>query len=547
MAVRFSAANQRYLAGGFSGGVTTILCWARIATDTNAAADIWVLYNGTETTPEAGLGTNTDGTSMLLFDSATTMAGPNMVVGDWYCFAAVLNGTSYTLYYGTDPMALTTVGPSTKVAVTSPASMTISQAVEPWNGNVAAFKMYTVALSLADIQNELTQYQPVRTASLLRYHPFVNAELIDYSGNGNSLTAGAGTATTEPGPPIRWEGRWRERHLINPAAPAIANPNAGNAGIGMAGQNPTVTTTRQVGSSPTPLAAYSFNESSGPVIDRTGNGHDFAVSNSLLRSVSGHTGGGMATNGGGTTATLASPAFGQSANRTLAMWMINPANTTQWVVRWNVNSLGSGSWGFLLLGTEVSVQARNSSTFERAACNRPTDGLWHHYAATFDNATHSLRFYLDGVETQNQTALTAPLRTDADTIDIGEWTDTSTVIDDLRIYDSVLTQSQIQHLAGEPVPPDLTARFGMAGQNAEARVRVDAHAGTGPIVATAWDGTSAHQSLACANLSAIIVPVRLSAIITLGDELSADITQDLLATAVGKDEYFADVGICGRS
>lgn len=215
----------------------------------------------------------------------------------------------------------------------------------------------------------------------------------------------------------------------------------------------TSTTAAATVSAPPPLAAYSFDSTSGSILDDSGNGHSWSLGGSAIRSVSGHTGGGLATNGGGSTATLASPAFGQSSNRTLMMWMINPANTTQWVVRWNVNSLGSGSWGFLLLGTEVSVQARNASTFERATCTRPTDGLWHHYAAVYESASNSLRFYLDGVLTQNNTALTAPLRTDADTVDIGEWTDTATVIDDLRIYDTALTAGQISTLSGQPVTP----------------------------------------------------------------------------------------------
>lgn len=360
MAVRFSAANQRYLAGGFSGTVVTILCWARIATDTDASADIWVLYNGTETTTEAGLGTAGDGTSMLLFDPTTSISGPVMTVGTWYCFAAVLNGTAWSLYYGTDPQSLSTAS-GTKTAISSPASMTISQAVEPWNGNVAAFKMYTAALSLAEVQNELTQYQPVRTANLLRYHPFVNAELIDYSGNGNALTAGAGTATTEPGPPIRWEGRWLERHMVKPTS-VSASVNAGVASVSMSGQNPTVH------------------------VDKV--------------------------------------------------------------------SVSAGS-----AAVSLTARAPTLSTSPKVAAGSASVTLTSH----------------------------------------------------------------------GPTPG------------------VKASAGTGPIVAMAWDGVSSHQSLACANLSATIVPVRLSAIITLGDELSADITPDLLDATVGKDEYFADVGICGRS
>lgn len=259
MAVRFDAANERYLAGGISGAVATITCWARIAVDTNAFANIWVLYNGSEVTTEAGLGTDSGGTQMLLFDSAfTTMTGPNMTVGTWYCFAAVMNSTAWDLYYGTSPNGLTLVS-NTMVALSSPASMTISHNPELINGNVANFKVWTAALTQAEVEAELAQYQPIRTANLLRYHPLVNAELVDYSGNGNTLTAGAGTPTTEAGPPIRWDGRLREQLRV-PAA-GSASPAAGLASLSVSGQNATVTRTGNANVTAATLAVAGQNAS----------------------------------------------------------------------------------------------------------------------------------------------------------------------------------------------------------------------------------------------------------------------------------------------
>lgn len=71
--------------------------------------------------------------------------------------------------------------------------------------------------------------------------------------------------------------------------------------------------------------------------------------------------------------------------------------------------------------------------------------------------------------------------------------------------------------------------------------------GVAPIVALARDPVTGTQSLSCANLSATLIPDTLSAIITLGDECTAAITPDVLTASIGVDEYFADVGICGRS
>lgn len=247
MAVRLSAANQRYLAGGFSGAVATILFWGRLAATPANNLNFWVLYNTNEASAdESGLG-NAGGTStqIVLYDSAfTQLNGPNMTPGTWYCMAIVMNSTAYSISFGTDPTSLTT-NSATRVAMTSPGAMTLSHQTDFVNGNIAAFKMYTAALSATEIQNELSQYQPIRTDQLLRYHPFVNAETVDYSGLGGTLTIpGGGTPTTEAGPPIRWDGRLLERHLIVPLTGPPVSPSAGNAAVSMTARNATVTVSR---------------------------------------------------------------------------------------------------------------------------------------------------------------------------------------------------------------------------------------------------------------------------------------------------------------
>ena len=161
----------------------------------------------------------------------------SMVSGD--CTAAVMNGTSWTLYTGTDPGALT-ASSATRTALSTPTSLRIGNErtdTEFWNGRVANFKRYTAALSQTEIQYELLQYQPTRTANLLDYFHFVNAETVDYSGNANTLTAGSTATATEAGPPIRWDGRL-VRQTRQPTA-GTASPSAGLASISLASQNAT--------------------------------------------------------------------------------------------------------------------------------------------------------------------------------------------------------------------------------------------------------------------------------------------------------------------
>lgn len=261
MAVRLSAANQRYLAGGFSGAVATILFWGRLSATPAANLNWWVLYNTNEASAdESGLG-NAGGasTQIVLYDSAfTQINGPSMTVGTWYCMAIVMNSTAYSISFGTDPQSLTT-NSGTRVAMTSPGAMTLSHQTDFVNGNIAAFKMYTAALTATEIQDELSQYQPLRTDQLLRYHPFVNAETADYSGAGGTLTIpGGGTPTTEAGPPIRWDGRLFGRHIITPLTGPPVNATAGNAPIGMTARDATVTVSRKspaAGNAPIGMAA----------------------------------------------------------------------------------------------------------------------------------------------------------------------------------------------------------------------------------------------------------------------------------------------------
>ncbi len=250
MAVRTSAANQRLTGAGPSGAAVTALGWLYIVNDRNAFSNVWLLHNGSEGTPEAAFGTDSDGTTLFAYDSSfTTLGSFATTPGTWYRWAVVMNSTAWTVYVGALGGAASSAS-GTMLAISSPSTYTLSSAGDWIDARQAAQKWYTAALSLAEIELEWEQYQPVRTANLQRHHPFVNAELVDYSGNGLTLTAGAGATSTEAGPPIRWDGRLLQQ-LDVPVVSGSANPNAGSASIGMAAQNPTVTRTGQ----PLPTAA----------------------------------------------------------------------------------------------------------------------------------------------------------------------------------------------------------------------------------------------------------------------------------------------------
>lgn len=213
MAVRFSAETDGYKAiTGLPAGATpwTIACWVYVSVDRNTVSGPWAVANTTTenaATASSVLATDATGTDVLTyrdFNVGITGSAPNLPVGAWYKTAVTKNGSAVTYYWGTDSGSLTAT-PTASAAAITPAALYIGRSVwsgEWWNGRVAAFKMWDAELPAGQVAVELAQYAPARTANLLRYHPFHAAETPDYSGNGNNLTAGGTTPTTEAGPPI---------------------------------------------------------------------------------------------------------------------------------------------------------------------------------------------------------------------------------------------------------------------------------------------------------------------------------------------------------
>lgn len=199
------------------------------------------------------------------------------------------------------------------------------------------------------------------------------------------------------------------------------------------------------------LAAYNFDDISSGIIDQA-DGHDITTLGTS-QSATGHTGNGLQVASAGIAGNgpvLTSPDWAQTSNRTLMCWVQTPdANPSGYPVELHVSSINSGAWGLLLDGQgNMSVQARNSSGFSRATGPYPGDGLWHHWAGTYDGST--IRLYQDGVLAASQT-MTGPLRTDADVLWMWDGGQASYTLDDVRIFDEALDQASIQSYMNTPV------------------------------------------------------------------------------------------------
>jgi hypothetical protein len=206
------------------------------------------------------------------------------------------------------------------------------------------------------------------------------------------------------------------------------------------------------------LAAYNFDETSGDVIDHAGT-NDWTLNTGAQRTTGdgGHTDEGLTKLGAG-MATIAASAFGQTSARTFMFWMKGTGNAVWWL-RWYITADDTGSWGLYNLSGNVTLRLRKGGSNTNITTPMPGDGLWHHYAGTYDG-TNS-RLYLDGTLVATSGTVTAPLDT-ADSIQVLETSLTTQTMDDLRIYDEVLNQATIADLMDTPVTAGATDTAGTA-------------------------------------------------------------------------------------
>lgn len=204
MSVRFSGAGQNYTAtNGLPGSTYTVLAWAYLVADRNTTSTLWV--HDASGSDGHNVRTQADGVTLEVNSSGATITPGAFTVGAWHRVAFAANGTSGTLYIGAATGSLTPAsGAIPSLTVSSVSIGSFSTGSGSWlNGQLANLKAYSATLTQAEIETELRFWFPVRTANLLRYHPFHGAETTDRSGNGNTLSGGTGATAADdpPAPP----------------------------------------------------------------------------------------------------------------------------------------------------------------------------------------------------------------------------------------------------------------------------------------------------------------------------------------------------------
>jgi hypothetical protein len=205
-----------------NGSAFTITCWFQVVIPRGASADnmVWSLEGtGGDIYADIVSGTTLD----------TDATDPSITANTWYGLAwwsvdgthqaGVLRDVAGSVTTITN--GLTAANPNTTLRIGNSRFSNSNL-----SGRVAAFKVWSAALSQSEAEAELAQFNPVRTTNLVRYHPFHVAELTDYSGNGNTLTAGSTSATTEPDPPITGAVTFTQPALVADRG-TVANATAG--------------------------------------------------------------------------------------------------------------------------------------------------------------------------------------------------------------------------------------------------------------------------------------------------------------------------------
>jgi hypothetical protein len=196
------------------------------------------------------------------------------------------------------------------------------------------------------------------------------------------------------------------------------------------------------------MAHWSFNEASGDTVeDASGNGNTGTIEDALW--VGGKDGAALEFNG--QTARVVVPdnpsLHSETGDITIAAWIKVASDPTTWgnagpmvfkqdAYQWNVNSNGAlwfGIWGARL----ESIDTYNFADHVEE---------WHHATLTFEGATQMAKIYVDG-ELNIEGVVSEAVDPTAEDLYIGFKGDGGTyfhgVIDDVRIYDHVLTEGEI--------------------------------------------------------------------------------------------------------
>jgi hypothetical protein len=206
VSARFDAATDRvfYLGGaGDPPDVFTIALWVYVVTDLDNYSSLYRRYTSGGS-GRGQLGTDNDGISLMWWPTGVDFLH-DMAEGQWTWVAAVVEGGAVDTF-ASDVLGALSTNTGSAGTVAGANLITLSGVSEgngdEWlNGRIAYVRTWAAALTPTELEAEFASTVPVRTADLWADWP-LGGDLLDHSGNGRHLTAGATAVSWEANPPL---------------------------------------------------------------------------------------------------------------------------------------------------------------------------------------------------------------------------------------------------------------------------------------------------------------------------------------------------------
>lgn len=270
--------------------------WFRITTLTSGGSDLNTLIRLGDVSGNTFYELCESGSKIKVYDGSHNAGTSTIITNTWYHAAIVAANIAGARHLTAVFSGVQEVSFDSATTFT-PQNFTVgdSQTNDPLSGDIAALKIWNVALSVGEIQNEMLYYMAKRAEGLIGLYPFMASPLgealVDMSGGAFDWTAQGSAPTIIDGPPINWAPRRRKTihipsgggspvsvtpgvgaHTYTGFAPtvAVSNNQAVSPGIGQevkAGFAPTPSSTQNksatpgvgahtyAGFAPTPFAA----------------------------------------------------------------------------------------------------------------------------------------------------------------------------------------------------------------------------------------------------------------------------------------------------
>ena len=188
-------------------------------------------------------------------------------------------------------------------------------------------------------------------------------------------------------------------------------------------------------------------------VDQTSNGHDGVVSGATY--ISGVVGNAFSFDGVNDSVTVNANPTLEPATLSVSLWVQAKLENHIRLLIDSTHGTGQAGWALQLnSANNMSFAYGNGTTFpEVVAAIGIADGEFHHVAATLDGTT--MRLYIDGIEESTLAYTGVPTPSGRD-IELGFHSSLNRALDgaldEVRIYDHVLSQGEITRLASVPEP-----------------------------------------------------------------------------------------------